>query len=95
MAVSRAKAPELLSAAYFALTALFVPLAGASVREWWPTLTLHLVIVVVALWMLPRLPDTGRAGIVRAWLPVVALPLIYAEVARLNDLFIAGYHDAV
>lgn len=89
----RASPPELLSAGYFALTALFVPLSGASLRAWWPTIALHLVIVLSALWLLPRFPDTGRAGILRAWLPVLGLPLIYGEVALLNDLFTTGYYD--
>jgi membrane-associated phospholipid phosphatase len=93
MVVSRANPPELLSAGYFALTALLVPLSGASLHLWWPTIALHLAIVVLALGLLPRLPDTGRAGIPRAWFPVMGLPLIYGEVALLNDLFTAGYYD--
>jgi membrane-associated phospholipid phosphatase len=91
--VTRANPPERLSAGYFALTALFVPVSGASLREWWPTVALHLAIVAVALWLLPRLPQTERAGILRAWLPVLGLPLVYGEVALLNDLFTTGYYD--
>ncbi|MGH7719718.1 MAG: phosphatase PAP2 family protein [Gemmatimonadaceae bacterium] len=91
----RASPQELLLAGYFTLTALLIPLAGASLARWWSTLAAHAAIAATLLLVLPIFPDTGVRGIFRAWLPAVALPLIYAEVAHLNDLFTHSYHDLV
>lgn len=88
----RPRPHEILGAGYFALTGLFA-LAFGSPAEWWPTLLLHTALVVALLHGLPRLPDRGWTAVLRDWAPVVAFPLVYGEVARLNDLFTRGYFD--
>jgi membrane-associated phospholipid phosphatase len=88
-----ARPHEILAAGYFALTGLFVVAFGRPLGQWWPTLLLHVALVAGLLQLLPRLPDRGWTGVVRDWLPIAGITLVYWEVARLNDLFTTGYHD--
>jgi membrane-associated phospholipid phosphatase len=89
----RARPHEMLAAGYFALTGLFVVAFGRPLGQWWPTLLLHVALVAGLLQLLPRLPDRGWTGVLRDWLPIAGITLVYWEVARLNDLFTLGYHD--
>jgi membrane-associated phospholipid phosphatase len=92
-AAARARPPEVLAAGYFTLTGLFVLAYGRPIGDWWPTLLLHASLIALLLLLLPRLPDRGWMGVARDWLPIAGITFVYWEVARLNDLFTAGYHD--
>ena len=82
-----------MAAGYFAVTGLFAAVLGSPRSAWWPVLLLHTGLVVLLLWGAPRLPERGWIAVLRDWAPVAALPLIYAQVALLNDLFTTGYYD--
>jgi membrane-associated phospholipid phosphatase len=92
-AARRARPHEILAAGYFALTGLFVLAFGRPLAEWWPTLLLHAALVLAFLRLLPLVSDRGWPAVARDWLPILGITLVYWEVARLNDLFTAGYHD--
>ncbi len=90
----RTRPHEILIAAYFVITALMIATRGLPERRWVPLLLLHLGVAALMLVIMPQLRERGITGVVRAWLPIAALPLIYKEVAVLNTLFTDGYHDA-
>jgi hypothetical protein len=92
--VATPRPPELLTAAYLAITAAIALAAGPAAATW-PLLAAHLVGVVLFVAILPRLPEIGVVGFARNWLPVVLLPILYLEVGHLDQLIASGYHDAV
>src|SRR5688572_25368696 len=89
----RPRPHEILAAGYFTITGLFTAAYGAPLAAWWPTLLLHAAVVAFVLGVLPRLPDHGWTRILRDWIFPVGLSFVYAEVARLNDLFTTGTFD--
>lgn len=84
---------ELLTAGYLLVTGLLVATLGEPPFAWWPILAAHALGIVALLLIVPRLRSGGWPGVVRDWLPVLAPPLFYAEVAHLNQLLGTGYHD--
>ncbi|MFL5578030.1 MAG: phosphatase PAP2 family protein [Gemmatimonadaceae bacterium] len=85
---------EIVTAAYLALTAALVLALGRPPARWAPIVLAHALSVAALVWVLPRVATRGALAVARDWLPVVALPFLYAELARLNDLWGGGYHDA-
>jgi len=83
---------EVLTAAYLVVTALlgagFGPLA-----DWWPVILAHAVAAAAIVFVFPRLPSRRWIDVLRDWVPVLALPFLYAEVGRLDRLLGSGYHD--
>jgi membrane-associated phospholipid phosphatase len=77
---------ELLTAAYLAITGGIALVCGPS----WTIVALHSAGVVAILAVMPRLPD-----VVRDWIPVALLPLLYMEIGLINQFVAPGYHDAV
>lgn len=89
----RVRPHEMLLAGYFAVTGVMIAIGGLPDRQWVPLLVLHVTAIGLCLLALPQLPEHGWRGAARSWLPVALLPLVYKEVAVLNTLFTAGYHD--
>lgn len=89
---SRPRPHEVLTAGYLAATGVLGAALG-SLAEWWPTLVAHAVAIFIILVVFPRLPARRSVEAFRDWLPVIALPLLYAEVAHLNQLLSIGYYD--
>jgi membrane-associated phospholipid phosphatase len=83
---------EVLTAAYLVLTGLLGAGFG-SLADWWPVILAHGVAVFVIVFVFPRLPSHRWIDVLRDWLPVLALPFLYAEVGRLDRLLDTGYHD--
>lgn len=90
----RVRPHEILIAAYFGVTAILIAVGGLPDRRWVPLLLLHVGVVALVLLAVPQLRERGPSGVLRAWLPIAALPLIYKEIAVLNALFADGYYDA-
>lgn len=91
----RVRASELVTAGYLGVTGILaVVFCPPPLRAWCPLLAVHIAAVVVLLGVLPRLADRGWWGALRDWLPALGIPLLYIEVARLNQLVSTGYHDA-
>jgi membrane-associated phospholipid phosphatase len=88
-----ARPAELLTAGYLLATGLLVASLGDPPMAWGSTLLFHTIGIALMLGVLPRLRATGWPAVVRDWLPVLAPPLFYAEVAHLNQLLGMGYHD--
>ncbi len=83
---------EMLTAAYLIVTGLLGAVFG-SLADWWPVLVAHAVAVGVIVFVFPRLPSRRWIDALRDWLPVLALPLLYTEVGRLDRLVSTEYHD--
>lgn len=84
---------ELLTAGYLLVTGLLVASLGDPPGVWWRVLSAHLLGIAAMLFVFPRLRPTGWPAFFRDWLPLLAPPLFYTEVARLNQLLGLGYHD--
>jgi membrane-associated phospholipid phosphatase len=89
----QARPAELLTAGYLLLTGLLVASLGDPPLVWWPILAAHLIGAAAMVFALPRLRSTGWPAFLRDWIPVLAPPVFYMEVARLNHLLGPGYHD--
>ncbi len=88
----RLRPHEVLTAAYLVVTGLLGAVFG-SLSDWWPVICTHAVAVAVIVFVIPRLPQRRWIDALRDWLPVLVLPLLYAEVGRLDRLISTGYHD--
>jgi membrane-associated phospholipid phosphatase len=88
----RLRPHEVLTATYLVVTGLLGAVFG-SLSDWWPMIATHAVAVAVIVFVIPRLPPRRWIDALRDWLPVLALPLLYAEVGRLDRLISTGYHD--
>jgi len=88
----RVRPHEVLTAGYLAATGLLGATLG-SPGAWWPVLAAHIAAIILILVVFPRLPSNRWVEALRDWLPVLVLPLLYAEVARLNQLLSTGYYD--
>ena len=82
----------MLTATYLIVTGLLGACFGP-LNEWWPVVVAHGLAVGVIVFAWPRLPSRPWLDALRDWLPVFALPLLYAEVGRLDLLLGTGYHD--
>lgn len=89
----RPRPHELLTAGYLVVTGFLVATLGTPPTTWWPVLAAHGLGVVAAVALLPLLDTRGWQSVVRDWLPVAVLPLLYTEIPRLNQLISTGYHD--
>ncbi len=92
---ARPRPHEILTAGYLLVTGFLVAALGTPPAAWWPTLVAHGLGAVIVLGLLPAAGPRGWAAVVRDWLPVAILPLLYAEIPRLNQLVSAGYHDGL
>ena len=88
----RLRPHEVLTAAYLVVTGLLGVVFG-SLSDWWPVIATHAIAVAAIVFVIPRLPSGRWIGVLRDWLPVFALPLLYSEVGRLDRLISTGYHD--
>lgn len=85
---------EVVLAAYLAAVALLALALGRPVTRWWPSAAAYAAGAVVLVLVMPRLPQTAPVRVLRDWLPMAAVPFLYGDIARLNDLVAQGYHDA-
>jgi membrane-associated phospholipid phosphatase len=92
---TRVRASEVVTAGYLGVTGVLAGvLCPPPFGAWCPLLAAHAVGVALLLLLFPRLADTRWVGALRDWLPAVAIPILYIEVAQLNQLVRPGYHDA-
>jgi membrane-associated phospholipid phosphatase len=84
---------ERLFTLYFLFLALLISVAGAQLGDRWPRVAWHLAGACTTLFLLPALGSTQWRNVLRHWLPVVLLALVYVELDTLNDMFTASFHD--
>ena len=77
---------ELLTAGYLGITGVIAGVWGPS----WSVVAAHAVGVICFLFVLPR-----RSDVIRDWLPVALLPVLYMEIGQINQFVAIGYHDDV
>lgn len=84
---------ERLFAGFLVFAAILLAGAGAPVADRWPRLVGHLIFAAALLVLVPLMGETGWKSVVRHWLPVVLLALVYSELDILNDMFTTSFHD--
>jgi hypothetical protein len=83
---------EWLASGYLALTGALM-LVARPAQLWWPALALHALSLYVILRVLPASPDYGWRGALRAFAPVLMVPLIYLELRLLTRLLSPDFFD--
>ena len=84
---------EILFAGYLLFLALLLAVAGAPIADRWSRLQWHIGLTLVVVFLFPLLGDKGWKGILRHWLPVVLLAIVYVELDTLNDVLGVEFHD--
>ena len=84
---------ERLLVGYLALTGTAALFFGRPLRGWLPIVGLHLLVSLAIMLVPPRLPARRWAEVLRDFFPVVAIPLLYSGLRKLNHLFTDAFFD--
>jgi membrane-associated phospholipid phosphatase len=84
---------EILFTGYLVFLAVLIAAAGGAIADRWSRAQWHVALALVIVFLFPLLGERGWKGVLRHWLPVLLLAIVYLELDTLNDMFGAEFHD--